>query len=303
MDNYDIIIYSDNINNRKKYVFSHIFNNYFSINPLITQNIEEFKISNLPKICYANQPINNVFYIKPQGLLDEFNKIQEKNLEVEYIDNIPTIFNTNNECNLGFDVFSAVFYLLSRYEEYTNKNFDRHGRFDESFSFFVKNNLHSEPLVDIWINYLGTKLSTIYPSLIKNESTFQYHPTIDIDDFYEIKGKSIAYTWLRLFKKLLFGKIKELKFFINVITNKKDDPYDSYDFLHFNLKNHFPTPVFFFHVGGKKSSYDNSNNYWSLSVKNKILSFLQHYQCGLHVSYNSNNNADRIKKKNLNLKK
>ena len=48
-----------------------------------------------------------------------------------------------------FDVFSAIFFLITRMEEYEAKEVDEHGRYVSSQSILVQNKVNHIPIVDV----------------------------------------------------------------------------------------------------------------------------------------------------------
>jgi hypothetical protein len=64
--------------------------------------------------------------------------------------------------HLPFDIFSASFYLLSRYEEYINPHYDLHNRFKAEESLAFKNGFLQIPLVDLWAIELGKIINRQY---------------------------------------------------------------------------------------------------------------------------------------------
>ena len=73
-----------------------------------------------------------------------------QNLKFSIYNQIPIFFLCNNGA-LPFDPFAASFYMVTRYEEYTNVQKDNLGRFlvDDSIAF--KHKFIKTPVVDHWI--------------------------------------------------------------------------------------------------------------------------------------------------------
>jgi hypothetical protein len=62
----------------------------------------------------------------------------------------PLIFCDNQDSQLGFDVFAAIFWMLSRAEEYGSKQKDQHGRFISVQSLMHTLQSNKIPVVDYW---------------------------------------------------------------------------------------------------------------------------------------------------------
>ena len=84
-------------------------------------------MTNKNKINYSDTAIlETEFFIQANGLLD-----QKGVSEIEIIitqDNIPFFFASNSEESYPFDIFSASFYLVTRYEEYLPHLKDNYNR-------------------------------------------------------------------------------------------------------------------------------------------------------------------------------
>ena len=90
---------------------------------------------------------------------------------------------------MGFDIFSAIFFMVSRYEEYLPFTPDRHGRFKATDTLAYKNNFLQIPVVDTWINLFKSILQKKFPAIKLLPSYFKAIVTYDIDVAYKFKGK------------------------------------------------------------------------------------------------------------------
>ena len=201
------LIYTDQNSLRLKYVFNFIFNETYGFDFKITQDKGFFSSSNSPKLNYSENQINDEFFIKSSGFLYETN-IHEIQLEVFKYDDFEIFFKTGG--NFPFDIFSAIFYLLSRYEEYLDFKKDKYGRFPAKESLAFKNSFLDKPLVNIWLDFLKEKLKTIYSNLKFKNHHFNYMSTIDIDSAYAYKGKSLFRSTISFFVKFLLLIFKNL---------------------------------------------------------------------------------------------
>ena len=71
-----------------------------------------------------------------------------------------------SEGDYPFDIFSAVFYLLSRYEEYLPHKKDMYGRYAHENSLAFKEGFLNLPLINIWLEDFKNVLKKKFPSLI-----------------------------------------------------------------------------------------------------------------------------------------
>ena len=112
-------------------------------------------------------------------------------LKIGGIQNV--FFYSGESGNLPFDIFSAAFYLLSRYEEYLPHVKDNFGRFTKNDSISFKHDFLNQPVVDIWASYFKNELKNIFQvksSQKKNIKLTQsliylWHITLSIKDCLE----------------------------------------------------------------------------------------------------------------------
>lgn len=268
---------------RLKYVFDFITQCY----PQITFTIETKSADLLSEngtivIDYSQNHVNeNAIFVKSCGLLFE--------TEIKPIDDK---WNKNNEClqhfvnggSFGFDIFSAMFHQLSRYEEYLPSPTDRYGRFDSKWSCVVKANMQLKPWVDIYVQRFFTHLKTIHESFVIPKKEWKTQATMDVDIAYEYLGRDFLRTVGGLARNIVRPKgiFERLK----VLLHLQSDP----SFIFDRLK---PIDIIYFiHVGG----YGPLDKSCGLSKK-EFQSFLQSLapeKVGLHPSFQSHLDLDDL---------
>ncbi|HWY11085.1 MAG TPA: polysaccharide deacetylase family protein [Bacteroidia bacterium] len=261
-----IIIYSLKITSRLRYVCKFIFNQGLLCNFLLIDNETEFIQSKLPKINYSIKTFEHALNINPNGLLNE-NTLQKPELE----------YTKDN-----FDIFSAVFYYISRCEEWSLAKTDAHGR-------FVPEAIIKVPIVDIWIAELKTILSAKFKSLQFPVKAFKFISTIDVDNVFAFKAKP--------FFRQVGGALKDLKNLnarLAAVLFGKKDPFDEYQFQ-VELSKNYNVPLIYFFL------YRNNTNYDRTIDPNhpefvKLLSYLKqnNIQAALHPSYDSSISSELL---------
>ena len=155
-----ILFYTEKITPRVDYTVRLFFESILKANVTITDNYEEFNQSELPKINYSEkEPVSGIS-VKPHGLLAS-EKIEEFSVPEDWLNPEMTFFNPGK--SLPFDVFSAAFYLVSRYEEYIIAERDQYGRFQAEQSILFTSGLLKKPLVNIWAEWIAESISQEYP--------------------------------------------------------------------------------------------------------------------------------------------
>jgi Family of unknown function (DUF7033) len=287
-----ILIYSHKLTNRLKYTFKTIFTDVLQVEVTFTEDSEEFKKSELPKINYSNSKFDTELFFHSTNIIFE-NGINEQNISVFEHKNNKCFFTAGKDSELPFDVFAASFYLITRYEEYLPHIRDSYDRYTVSESLAFQNNFLEIPLVNIWANEIKDILKEKYPGLKFPNKNFEFISTIDIDNAFAYKHKGIMRIVGGLIKSII--KTKDFKKRINVLFNKKDDPYDTFNYQFEVHKKYNIKPIYFFLLG------DYAKNDKNIPVRNKkfqslIKSISDYYKIGIHPSYSSNSDATILTK-------
>ena len=280
-----LLIYLPETSSRIEYIFHAIFLNELGINYNTTTNIEIFKNYSEEKINYSDNRIENEFFIKASSLLFE-NFIQNINIEIKEKEQINVLFPNNELCDVGFDIFSSVFYMLSRYEEYLPFTADEYGRYKASDSLAYKNNFLQIPVVDKWIQQFKNILQKKFPALELKSSKFTSIVTYDIDIAYKFKGRSFKRNAGSITKDFLKADFKNIQSRIQTLNNKCKDPWDTYDYLSKTIIENHLQSIFFFLLGDN-SINDRNLNYESPVMKNLINSVKKFSEIGIHPSFKS----------------
>lgn len=186
----EILIYVSELNNRIYFLFRHVFFRIMGIRPVFTNDKEAFINCTTPKLNYSVNRFADELYIKPQGLLYE-KGIKRIPIKIEHYKNLPVFFMTDEQSDFPFDIFSAIFYLLSRYEEYLRYSPDRYGRFQPKESIAFHHNFLDEPIVERWVDLFKDFLKPRFTDFNYAQHTFQYIPTIDIDIAFAYRHRGI----------------------------------------------------------------------------------------------------------------
>lgn len=203
----------------------------------------------------------------------------------------------------GFDLFSSAFFMLTRWEEYVCKERDEHNRFNEKESLAVKNNFIYRPVVNEYIEFFWNALKSLDYSGERKKMNFDILLTHDVDDLVKWRKPKIYLEDVYLNLKKPISILRITKSFISTLINKKNDPFNTWDYLmdqseRINKKAHF-----FFMTGGN-SKYDNRFKIDSPKAKELIAKIhSRKHKIGIHPSYNSYNNQELFKNEKDRLEK
>ncbi len=287
-----LLIYLSHATTRTKYIFDLIFNHELGLQYQTTYDPEVFNTHQQEKINYSSSRISNGFFIKAASLLSE-DFIKKPNVTIEEKHETKILFPNNSDCDLGFDIFAAIFYMITRYEEYLPFTADEHGRFKAADSLAYKNNFLQKPIINIWIAHFKIALRNKFPALQIKSSTFKTIVTYDIDVAYKFKGRNFIRNIGSTIKDITKLDFKNIQSRLTILLNKQKDPWDVYDYLKKIIIQNNLQSVFFFLLG------DASKNDRNLNYKNPVLQSLINKiktfsEIGIHPSYNSSSNTNKI---------
>lgn len=290
-----LLIFSPFFSTRCDYVFDLIFKQEFGLQYTVTSNFTEFQNHEDERLNYSDSKIEDAFFIKSTSLLFE-NEIKIQEPRVEEKQGRKVLF-PNDEDDLGFDVFSSVFYMVSRYEEYLPFTADKYGRFKAENSLAFKNDFLHLPVVDVWINNFREALQKKYPSLVTKKTSFNAILTYDIDVAYKFRGRNAGRTIGSLAKDLFKFQIKNVFRRIQTLTKSKKDPWDIYDELEKTIVQNKLQTIFFFLLSDK-SEYDRNLDYRNPALKKLVEKITSFSETGIHPSFYTSDFPEKIKIEN-----
>jgi hypothetical protein len=286
-----LLIYLPAITSRSEYVFELIFKYELSIKYDITTDIKFYETHKYEKINYSSKRIGEEIFIKASPLLFECS-IEKINISVEKKYETTVLFSNNASCDIGFDIFAAVFYMVSRYEEYLPFIPDKHGRFKAADSLAFQNNFLPYPVVNIWIKYFKHSLLKKYPSLQIQSTIFKALITYDIDVAYAFTGRNMFRSAGATVNDIVRLKFKNIFKRISVLFNG-EDPWDVYDFLKATITKNNLSSIFFFLLGDY-SRHDKNINFNHRKMTELVNKVSEFSDIGIHPSYKSSVHPEKI---------
>ncbi|MCQ2286752.1 MAG: hypothetical protein MJZ76_07745 [Bacteroidales bacterium] len=288
-----MLIYTDSISNRKKYIFNVLFFNVLGVSFDITENKSEFDAHPGPKICYSHSNDSSTPTIRPCGLLDETNIHPQTMESVEWND-YQLFFPIKGESLFPFDLFAVAFYLISRYEEYLpDRKKDMHGRFDAKQSISYQLGFHRLPMVQILAQALAEKIHEFYPDFVYSKVPYSITFTCDVDIAYKYKGKGI-FRWCAGTARSLFQKNwTDFKHFLSIHKQDFHDPYDIYQETRLWATNSHANIIHFLPTG-HYGKYDKNISYKTKLFKELVDELAQFSEIGLHPSYSSFHRQNKL---------
>lgn len=289
-----ILIYTHKITPRLRYIFKHIFTRVLQIPVDFTSTIEDFIAHNGLKMTYSKAPLGNEFFIRNNELLFE-QGVNDLDINVFHWEDIPCFFNSGSKSAIPFDIFAASFYLLSRYEEYLPHVRDIHERFTAEQSIAYKYRFLEKPLIDIWAFKLLEKLKEKFPDYDYETRTYQFISTIDVDNAFAYKHKSLVRTFGAFLKDLFSFNLRNFWDRFAVIVNLKKDPNNTFGTI-LSLKKKYNVDTVFFFLVADYTTFDTNVSASKNKFKLLIKTMGDYAKVGLHPSYFSMKDEVLLKK-------
>ena len=293
-----LLIYSENTSTRLQYTCRFIFEELLQMSFSLTLHQESFALHEGPKINYSSKKIEGTYRICPSGLLLE-EGISPQNIQSSGEGENAVLFRTEN-ADHPFDIFSAVFYLISRYEEYLPHEEDMYGRYAYENSIAFKAGFLNIPLVNVWVQELSKKAHAFFlqlssghkntdetPTFNLQPSTFNFLPTYDIDMAWSYKEKGFLRSAGGFLRQPTLGRIAAW-------LGMREDPFDSYRFLDRIHSSSGLAPLYFFLVAKNTGVYDKNISPANESMQMLIREHAEKYTIGLHPSWKSNEEKELL---------
>lgn len=288
-----ILVYTHKITPRLTYIFKHYFVRILQIPVSFTTTVDEFVAHNGPKMTYSKTPLGTEFFVRSNDLLFE-QGVNDIEINVTTWEDVPCFFTTGKTSSIPFDIFAAGFYLLSRYEEYLPYVKDSNGRFPATESLAYKHQFLDKPLIDIWAHKFVTFLKEKYPNFEHQKRQFSFISTIDIDNAFAYKEKGFIRNIGGFLRDITSFKFENLFERILVLLRIKNDPFDTYSKILELSKKHNINTIFFFLIGDY-TTYDTNVSSSNATFKSLIKSVADYVHVGLHPSYFTMKNAEKLK--------
>jgi hypothetical protein len=273
-----ILVFNPNIGKRLRYLIEEVLpTRFINMQWEITDNLDEFLIHKGFKLNYSELKISETnAWVHPEGWLTDGNW-RGLNFASQ---NQGWVMFPQTKGDYAFDVFSAIFTILTRAEEYLVNERDEHGRFSIHSSGFPSDMKYTIPWVDVWLSHFAEFLSEKgIPVELNTQSSAKM--TIDVDNVTAVYGKPLV--------RQVGGAVKHFKTLgpitrIKSASNIQQDPFYSFPMLK-KLAESSSVPFHFFLLGGAKSDFDKNQAFSSKAYVKAISEIKQWAEIGLHPSY------------------
>ena len=288
-----IYFYTEKLTPRVQYVCTHVFSNMLGKKVAWVNALDELPDAKQNVVvAYTSEACpKGVYQICPSGLL--FKKgLKTQTIQMSEWKGLKTFFQVQGG-NMPFDIFSAIFYLISRYEEWiaSPQDVDSFGRFKAQASLAYQQGFLKEPLVDKWVAMFEKELQAYFACYTENtQRRFLFRPIIAIDSLFKYQNKSFCYNAYQFFRNMFKGRWTALATQIKSILRVSDDPYCNFaSLLQLHNRNNL-TPIFFLRVA--HGSWSERPMYATKMTYRKLL--LHNYLFELHSGTGASANVSKL---------
>lgn len=277
-----VTIYSPKASNRLRYVLDWLFIERLSLKYVLVHDMHT------PCDIYYGKPIASAICIPDmQWLWRTYtgNGHATKQIALGQWQQLPTLYASGDQqYDLPFDLFSAIFFLLSREEEYYETITDSHGRYLAIQSILYKMGVLERPIIDEWVLQ--------FAQLLEQRLGIQAHlpaatftPTYDIDIAYSHSHKGFARIAGAYGKALIKGDMQLILEKVQVMKKRQPDPYDSFAWIHSQHEALGMKPIYFILCALKTTAFDKNIHPQHPAMTRVIKQLAREGAIGIHPSY------------------
>lgn len=281
-----MLIYVEYITERLLYTLDFVFSDR-KIAYEITNDGIQFMAAKGNKLNYSTREFEACLQLKPASLLFE---------ETLFKGEINTGTFHQAEC-LSFDKqldpLAAIFYVLSRMEEYNTIQTDHFQRFEAKASILYKKGWLRQPICEIWsLDFIEFLEENWHCQLNPRTLRYLFQPTFDIDNTFAYAHKNQLRSKLADLKDLIYRRKGRRSDRHQVRKGLQPDPYDTFDWIE-QIAQHFSeTKVFW--LLGNYSKLDKNISHLNLEQQAKIKQVAKVAEIGLHASSQTQNSAQQL---------
>lgn len=223
-----ILVFTNKLNSRKQYCFKQVFDRILNIKVSFTTKIETFISYEGMKFSYATKPLGSELFVEANGLLDE-QGFGDFEIKLDFWEDVPCFFKTSKDSSIPYDIFSASFYLLTRYEEYLPFVKDKAGGFPVEESTAYQEKFLNRPVVDLWAFQFLNVLKEKYPKTEFTTRRFSSCYHIAVHEAFAFRYKGLVRQLAGFFNHIISGNLSQGWQRLKTQLRLMDDPYNVYD--------------------------------------------------------------------------
>jgi len=290
-----LLIFTHKVTHRIRYIFQLMVGQLLGIPFELTTDADAFRSYQGPKMSYTRAPLGDELFVSCAGLLFQRGIEGQELSFIDFEDGKAFYPAVSKASALPFDLFSAAFFLVSRYEEYLPYKLDELDRFNALHSISHQRGFLYKPVVNHWASALGRLLQQRFPYLSLAERKYRFMPTIDIDAAWQFREKGFIRSAGGFLRSAYHGEFEEFYQRTKVLLRVIKDPFDTYE-EQFRILGEFGLhPIYFILFGDYGLNDKNipvNNNPFHVLIK----TIADYAEIGIHASFRSSYEGMALKK-------
>ena len=289
-----LLVYTQKITPRITYAFRHICTRILGLETQFTSTIEAFVAHSGAKLSYGKQPLSSEMFIHSQGLLTQ-QGFESTDIVIKVWEDTKCFFSSISNSAVPFDIFSASFYLMSRYEEYLPHVKDTIGRYPYTQSLAHREGFLKQPVVDMWAYKFKVILLDSFPDLVFPIKKMTIHNVIDASQPFAFVQRGFLRAVMGFGSDLWKMKMRSVITRGQVLMTLRKDPYNTFNWIINTAKRSVSKHTFFFRLGDS-SNYKEGINTKRMKFK-LLVKFISDYkEVGLIFSSDRLVDYEKVKK-------
>lgn len=207
---------------------------------------------------------------------------------------IPTLFHQHGE-EIPFDLFAAVFFLASRFEEYLRFEADQMGRFFESSSWCGQHGLTQRPLIDEWRVALFQFLEPSFNGLTRQLPRWSMLMTVDVDSAFAYRHKGAFRTLGGMAKDVSGFRFANFIKRCSALIRLSRDPHDTYQTI-IEACQQNQVPLHWFFLLADFGEFDKNVSHRSEALRQLVRRLDLTAKVGIHPGIGSHTSETVLKK-------
>lgn len=278
----NVYIYCDHVTPRVLYTFQFVFEDVLQLSWQIVSHVNDLG-RNAILINYSLHPAQGGIQFVPSGLLAETGTNREA------LESMRSILFQIRSGHFDVDIFSFIFFSISRYEEYIISERDELGRFRYQKSILHDTSQGLAPIVDIILRWLIQNLQQKYPYLtIPDKMSYNFVSSIDVDQAWQYAHKGFN-NFLGIIRDTFTIRFSALGTRLRSMIKPSTDIFNQFDNIDAYHKQYgLDFPLYFFLLGYRRNKWDRNHKPGNKKLVKLIQSLQYEHTIGLHPSYRSN---------------
>ena len=287
-----LLVYTPKLTPRVKYAFRLVLSTCLGVPVSFTEKKAEAAHAQMPVINYSAGDLPGALQVVPCGLLHETG-VQPQQPGVEEWKGLPVFYKTSPASPLPFDLFSAAFFMATRYEEYLPFEPDMHGRFRAEDSFAHRKGFLQKPVIHLWARELKNILLEKHPGFSFPGARYRFFPTMDVDVAMAYRFRGGLRTIGGLLRDLFSGHFGEVAARLKTLSGWQKDPFDIYGETETLHLAHELNSVYFFSLGDR-GPFDHNLSHRNRQYRKWVGRMSCPNKTGLHPSYDTMKNREKL---------